>query len=95
MSEQLQQTSLPIPEVAATRRPRRFASIDFLRGTAIVMMLVLHMVSDYLDIDAIFADFGNQGLINMLALAVLPFLGGLAGFFLAVSAIGNMVSMYR
>jgi len=62
---------------------------------AIVMMLVLHMVSDYLDIDAIFADFGNQGLINMLALAVLPFLGGLAGFFLAVSAIGNMVSMYR
>jgi hypothetical protein len=74
---------------------KRFSSIDFLRGTAIVMMLVLHIIADYLDTDAIFADLPNQGLINMLALAVLPFLGGLAGFFLAVSAIGNMVSMYR
>jgi hypothetical protein len=99
MSEQLQkhpqQPSLAYPEATGTRRMRRFASIDFLRGTAIVMMLVLHMVSDFLYIDGIFADFDNQGLINVLALAVLPFLGGLAGFFLAVSAIGNMVSMYR
>ncbi len=85
MSEQSQRSALASPERAGTGRMKRFASIDFLRGMAIVMMLVLHMVSDYLDIDGIFANFDNQGLINILALAVLPFLGGLAGFFLAAT----------
>lgn len=74
---------------------KRFASIDFLRGIAIVMMLVLHVVSDFLNVNAIIADINNKPLINLVAMAVLPFIGGLAGLFLMVSAVANMVSMYR
>src|SRR5271157_284778 len=74
---------------------KRFASIDFLRGIAIVMLLLLHIVSDFLDTNGIINDINNQPLINFVAMAVLPFIGGLAGLFLMVSAVANMVSMYR
>lgn len=96
MTEQIVDNFKALPSQApVTRAQRRFASIDFLRGTAIVMMLFLHMVSWFLDTDAIFADINNAPLINFVALAILPYLGGLAGFFLLVSSIGNMVSMYK
>ncbi len=74
---------------------RRFASIDFLRGIAIVLMIFLHTILHVLDIDGLLAQIDNIVLINIVAFIVLPFLGGLAGFFLMVSAIGNMISMYR
>lgn len=74
---------------------KRFSSIDFLRGTAIVMMLFLHMLSWFLNSDAILGEKNNIALINILALVVFEFMGGLAGFFLIVSAIGNMISMYK
>ncbi|MFX0005893.1 MAG: heparan-alpha-glucosaminide N-acetyltransferase domain-containing protein [Promethearchaeota archaeon] len=74
---------------------RRFASIDFLRGIAIVLMIFLHTILHVLDIEGLEAQMDNIGLINIVAFIVLPFLGGLAGFFLMVSAIGNMISMYR
>ncbi len=74
---------------------RRFASIDFLRGIAIFLMLFLHTITHVLDIDGLLAQIDNIVLINIVAFIVLPFLGGLAGFFLMVSAIGNIVSMYR
>jgi len=74
---------------------RRFASIDFLRGIAIVLMLFLHVILHVLDIDGLLAQINDIALINIVALIILPFLGGLAGFFLMVSAIGNMISMYR
>lgn len=72
---------------------KRFASIDFLRGLAILMMLILHIISDILDLNALLADMGSMSLGELLLLFVLPFLGGLAGFFLMISAIGNMISM--
>jgi ABC-type antimicrobial peptide transport system permease subunit len=53
------------------------------------------MISDTLDIDTLLSDINNIPLINMVMLIVLPYLGGLAGFFLLVSAIGNMVSIQR
>ena len=74
---------------------KRFSSIDFLRGTAIVMMLFLHQISWFLNANAILANINNAPLIDILALVVLEFMGGLAGFFLLVSAIGNMISMYK
>ncbi len=74
---------------------RRFASIDFLRGIAIVLMVFLHTITHVLDINGLLAQIDNIVLINIVAFIVLPFLGGLAGFFLMVSAIGNMISMYR
>jgi hypothetical protein len=74
---------------------KRFASLDFLRGFAIFMMIALHVVNGILNTDALMGNLSNQPLISLLSLVVLPFLGGLAGFFLLVSAASNMVSMYR
>ena len=74
---------------------KRLASIDFLRGIAILMMLVLHQIADFLDIDGLIANLDYIPLVNILALVILPFLGGLAGFFLLVSAIGNSISMTK
>ncbi|MFX1595318.1 MAG: hypothetical protein ACFFBK_04565 [Promethearchaeota archaeon] len=74
---------------------RRFASIDFLRGIAIFLMIFLHTILHVLDIDGFLDQINDIPMINIVALIILPFLGGLAGFFLIVSAIGNMISMYR
>jgi len=74
---------------------KRFSSLDFMRGVAILLMLILHSISDYLDVDALMGQLNNLPLINVIALVVLPFLGGLAGLFLLVSAISNMISMQK
>nr|MDO8109153.1 hypothetical protein [Candidatus Sigynarchaeota archaeon] len=58
-------------------------------------MLILHMVSEFFDVNGALANIDNTPLITLIALIVFQFLGGLAGLFLLVSAIGNMVSMYR
>jgi uncharacterized membrane protein len=72
---------------------KRFASIDFLRGFAIFMMLVLHMVSHTLNVGELTADLSKVTFLEFILMIVLPFGGGLAGFFLMVSAMGNTVSM--
>lgn len=72
---------------------KRFASIDFLRGFAIFMMLMLHMVMHTLNVDTLMADMSKVSFLEYLLLIILPFGGGLAGFFLMVSAMGNTVSM--
>lgn len=72
---------------------KRFASIDFLRGLAIFMMLILHMVSHTLNVDALTADLSKVKFLEFIFMIILPFGGGLAGFFLMVSAMGNTVSM--
>ena len=74
---------------------KRYSSIDFLRGLAIVLMIILHTISDTLDIDTLTSDLSALPIIQILLLLVLPFFGGLAGFFLMVSAIGNVISMQR
>ena len=72
---------------------KRFASIDFLRGFAIFMMLTLHIVMHTIDIDTLMANMSKVSFIEYILLIILPFGGGLAGFFLMVSAMGNTVSM--
>ncbi|UJG44093.1 MAG: hypothetical protein K9W46_02670 [Candidatus Heimdallarchaeum endolithica] len=74
---------------------KRFFTIDFLRGISIFLMIVLHIISDTLDIDSLVAKLDQLPLFQVLLLVVLPFLGGLAGLFLIISAIGNMISMQR
>jgi hypothetical protein len=77
--------------------PKRFVTLDFARGIAIVGMLILHLIGDYLNVDVLLGEdmINTLPIINLLALVLLPYFGGLAGFFLIVSAAGNMVSMYR
>ena len=74
---------------------KRFASLDFSRGLAIILMLVLHVIMTVLDINGLFTKVNDLPILNLIALILLPFLGGLAGFFLLVSSVGNMVSMYN
>ncbi|HSQ66296.1 MAG TPA: hypothetical protein VLM85_23900 [Polyangiaceae bacterium] len=73
---------------------RRFASLDFQRGLAIFVMLFLHTVMFTFDL-TLLDHLAELRLLSIIALVAVPFLGGLAGFFLLVSAIGNMVSMQR
>ncbi len=75
----------------------RYASIDFLRGFAIWMMLLLHVVMRiYDDHWALsFSTINPRPIINILILVILAFFGGWAGIFLIVSAIGNTISMQK
>ncbi|NHJ48717.1 MAG: DUF1624 domain-containing protein [Asgard group archaeon] len=76
---------------------KRFLSLDITRGIAIVLMLVLHIIGDTLDVGTLLspAVINDIPIVNLLALIILPFFGGLAGLFLLVSAVGNMISFYR
>jgi hypothetical protein len=74
---------------------KRFASLDFLRGLAIFLMIGLHVINGILNTNALLDNMSSNSFLSLLSLVVLPFLGGLAGFFLLVSAASNMVSMYR
>jgi len=77
------------------KKYERFVTLDFARGLAIIVMLFLHIVQQTLNIDALFNTIEQQPMINLLALSLIPFYGGLAGFFLIISAASNAVSMYR
>ncbi|HUU77089.1 MAG TPA: hypothetical protein VMX55_02005 [candidate division Zixibacteria bacterium] len=74
---------------------QRFFSLDFARGLAIFVMLFLHIIQRTLNMEELFANINNVALINLFALVLIPFFGGLAGFFLIISAAANMVSIYR
>ncbi len=72
---------------------KRFASVDFMRGLAISLMLILHMIMHTLNVDALTADLSRLKFIEYVLMIIIPFAGGLAGFFLMVSAAGNAISM--
>ncbi len=86
--------SLNTNDYLKVKKMRRYASIDFLRGLAIVMMVVLHVFMYVLDQNLI-SDITTLPVINIIAFITLVVAGGCAGFFLLVSAIGNMISMQR
>lgn len=85
-----------VPDRSGSSRPAtRYASVDLLRGVSIVVMLVLHALMDTLDSEYYISRLETGGLINIVALIILPLLGGMAGLFLLTSAIGNMLGMSR
>ncbi len=85
----LETTSKPI------KRSKRFATLDFARGVAIFLMIGLHTLALVLNIPDLLAVIEDLALVNLIMLIIIPFYGGLAGFFLLVSSASNMVSMYR
>ena len=82
-------------ESVTQRKHERFVSLDFARGIAIVIMLFLHIIQRTLNINVLLETINQQAMINLLALVLIPFFGGLAGFFLIVSSASNMISMYK
>ncbi len=87
--------SLNTNDYLKVKKMRRYASIDFLRGVAILMMIVLHIVMFMLDRDTLLNSINTVPIINIIAMIILVTAGGMAGFFLLVSAIGNGISMER
>ncbi|TFG10762.1 DUF1624 domain-containing protein, partial [Candidatus Heimdallarchaeota archaeon] len=90
-----EQAQIKETELSDTFLAKRFSSLDFLRGLAILLMIILHQISDLLDVDTLVGDINNIPLINMVLLLLLPFIGGLAGLFLLTSAISNMISIQK
>ncbi len=74
---------------------KKFITLDFARGIAIFLMLVLHVLQNVLDIGYLFTDIANQPILALIVMFIAPFFGGLAGFFLLISSASNMISMYR
>ena len=79
---------------------RRFASVDFLRGFAIWLMLLLHELMRVLDYswatDSTKEEmFAKMPIIYVVLMLVIMFLGGWCGFFLLISSIGNTISMQK
>ncbi|MHA1244508.1 MAG: hypothetical protein ACTSP7_08050 [Candidatus Heimdallarchaeota archaeon] len=77
------------------KAPKKFITLDFARGIAILLMLVLHVLQNVLDIDQLMNNINDQPVIALVVMFFAPFFGGLAGFFLLVSSTSNMISMYR
>ncbi|MBN2157590.1 MAG: hypothetical protein JW776_16200 [Candidatus Lokiarchaeota archaeon] len=74
---------------------KRYASIDFLRGLAIFLMIFVHTLMRWVWRDPIYTDMGSYSLFVIIFLLATLFLGGWCGLFLMVSATGNMISMYN
>jgi hypothetical protein len=74
---------------------RKYASIDFLRGFAIWMMVFVHTLMRWVDQTGIQSSLDQLPMMILVILLASIFFGGWAGFFLMVSATGNMISMYR
>ena len=76
---------------------KRYASIDFLRGFAIWLMLLLHEIQRVYDYtwanDAV--ALGEKPVLFIIIMLIMMFLGGWAGFFLLISAAGNGIAMQK
>ena len=74
---------------------KKYASIDFLRGFAIWMMVFVHTLMRWVDQSGIESTLDQLPMLILVILLGSVFFGGWAGFFLMVSATGNMISMYK
>jgi hypothetical protein len=74
---------------------KRYVTIDFLRGLAIALMVYLHIQMRWIDKWFYINNMATTALFNLFALLAAIFFGSWCGFFLLVSAIGNMISMQK
>ena len=79
----------------AVKGAKRYPTIDFLRGLAIWMMVFLHTLMRWVDRGAVVDTIGSQQLFVVFILLSAVFFGAWCGFFLLVSAVGNMISMQK
>jgi uncharacterized membrane protein len=74
---------------------KRYVTIDFLRGLAIVLMVYIHTQMKWIDQNYYFVTLAKQPFFNLFALVAATFFGAWCGFFLLISAIGNMISIQK
>jgi hypothetical protein len=96
-SEQLSHSQPDLITKDAYHRPHRFVSIDFLRGMGIWTMLFLHGLMRVYDLSWTnnSAQISEARIIMFALLLIVLYAGGWCGFFLLISAIGNMISMQK
>lgn len=88
--------SLGFSEFKKTNLPHRYASIDFMRGIAIWLMLFLHTLMRVYDRGWVGnPEMANARLSLILFLVICVGFGGWCGFFLLISSIGNTISMQK
>jgi len=84
-------------EMNEIKQMKRIASLDFQRGLAIFMMVVLHEIQHIYDIS--WATNIDQLLqkspLIIASVFLLAFLSGWAGYFLLISAIVNVLAMTK
>ncbi len=74
---------------------KRYASIDFLRGLAIFLMIFIHSLMRWVNRGPIMTDMGSYSLFAVIFFMAALFMGAWCGLFLMVSATGNMMSMHN
>jgi hypothetical protein len=72
---------------------KRYASIDFLRGLAIFLMIWVHTFQRWVFREPLYSHMGEYSLFAIIFLMAILWLGSWCGLFLMVSATGNMLSM--
>ncbi len=77
------------------KQSSRYATIDFLRGFAIWIMVVLHVLVECYDDTAVTTSMEDVPISLLVILIIAVYLGGWCGFFLLLSSIGNMLSMHK
>ena len=93
-------TDLTTEEVASSKKMKRIASIDFLRGLAIWMMVFLHVFNHKYNYDWVF-DAGIENIFQItnpfFAIFILfsGFFGNWVGIFILVSGVVNTVSFVK
>ncbi|WP_371806743.1 hypothetical protein [Candidatus Lokiarchaeum ossiferum] len=74
---------------------KRYSSIDFLRGVSMLIMLILHSIMLILNRPYYLEEISHIKSINLIVYLLILFYSGLAGLFLLVSSVGNMISMQK
>jgi hypothetical protein len=75
---------------------KRYPGLDIMRGLAIFMMVVFHVIMRWYDRGWLEdGELGGTPLIFLVLLLVVIFFSGWAAFFLLVSSISNMISMQK
>ncbi len=74
---------------------KRYASIDFLRGLAIFLMIWVHTMQRFVFREKLYNEMGEYSLFVIIFLVAILFLGSWCGLFLMVSSTGNILSMQK
>ena len=72
---------------------KRYVTIDFFRGLALLLVCFMHMFSDAFDQETAFENINTLPLSLLLILFLIVYFGGWGGLFVMISATGNMFSM--
>ncbi|MCE7741289.1 MAG: DUF1624 domain-containing protein [Candidatus Heimdallarchaeota archaeon] len=75
-------------------KPRRYVTLDFLRGLAILGMISIHLLTRIMDLSWTY-ELEEVPVFFIILTIILVFLGSWRGLFVLISGIGHMIAMQR